>query len=338
MPGSRFFSLSRLWKRTTKAAPQAAHLRLGQEGEDAAAELLTCKGFALLDRNWRLGRLELDLVCRDGDTLVFVEVKTRANAAHGGPAAALTPAKQRHLYRAAALFRQCGLPARRMLSFFDHNEEQRKDAVLRLLREGKSVALISDAGTPLLADPGYRLVRACRHEGLAVSPLPGPSAPTAALSAAGLPPLPYSFLGFLPRDVAGRRALFDAFAHVPGSLVFFERKDRLKESLLLAAPILGPREAAVCRELTKEHEEFILLRLEDAAALPDDLLGEITVVVGPPESTARTPEAEVRRRLAAALAQGEKPREACRTVQAATTGWTGKELYSLLPHGPAASD
>ena len=102
MPGSRFFSLSRLWKRTTKAAPQAAHLRLGQEGEDAAAELLTRKGFALLDRNWRLGRLELDLVCRDGDTLVFVEVKTRANAAHGGPAAALTPAKQRHLYRAAA--------------------------------------------------------------------------------------------------------------------------------------------------------------------------------------------------------------------------------------------
>ena len=240
--------------------------------------------------------------------------------------------------RAAALFRQCGLPARRMLSFFDHNEEQRKDAVLRLLREGKSVALISDAGTPLLADPGYRLVRACRHEGLAVSPLPGPSAPSAALAAAGLPPLPYSFLGFLPRDVAGRRALFGAFAHVPGSLVFFERKDRLKESLLLAAPILGPREAAVCRELTKEHEEFILLRLEDAAALPDDLLGEITVVVGPPESTARTPEAEVRRRLAAALAQGEKPREACRTVQAATTGWTGKELYSLLPHGPAASD
>ena len=92
------------------------------------------------------------------------------------------------------------------------------------------------------------------------------------------------------------------------------------------------------RDRLHEWNRPFSLRLEDAAALPDDLLGEITVVVGPPESTARTPEAEVRRRLAAALAQGEKPREACRTVQAATTGWTGKELYSLLPHGPAASD
>lgn len=83
-------------------APAAAHLRLGREGEDAAAALLARKGYAVLDRNWRQGRLELDLVCRDGATLVFVEVKTRAHAEHGGPAAALTPTKQRTLCRAAA--------------------------------------------------------------------------------------------------------------------------------------------------------------------------------------------------------------------------------------------
>ena len=232
--------------------------------------------------------------------------------------------------RTARLLRECGIETRRLLSFHDHNEAERQEGVLRLLREGQCVALVSDAGTPLLADPGYRLVRACRKEGLAVSPLPGPSAPVAALSAAGIPPLPHSFLGFLPRDASGRDALFTAFAHVPGALIFFERKDRLKESLAQAARILGPRELAVCRELTKEHEEFIVGRLEDSAQLPDELLGEITVVVGPPEHTQRTPREEVLLLANAELAQGGKPRQIARRVQDAVRGWSGKEIYALL--------
>ena len=232
--------------------------------------------------------------------------------------------------RTARLLRECGLEVRRLLSFHDHNETERQEGVLRLLREGQNVALVSDAGTPLLADPGYRLVRACRKEGLAVSPLPGPSAPVTALSAAGIPPLPHSFLGFLPRDAAGRDALFSAFAHVPGALIFFERKDRLKESLAQAARILGPRELAVCRELTKEHEEFIVGRLEDSAQLPDELLGEITVVVGPPEHTERTPREEVLLLANEELAQGGKPRQVARRVQDAVRGWSGKEIYALL--------
>ena len=232
--------------------------------------------------------------------------------------------------RTARLLRECGIETRRLLSFYDHNESERQEGVLRLLREGQCVALVSDAGTPLLADPGYRLVRACRKEGLAVSPLPGPSAPVAALSAAGIPPLPHSFLGFLPRDASGRDALFTAFAHVPGALIFFERKDRLKESLAQAARILGPRELAVCRELTKEHEEFIVGRLEDSHQLPDELLGEITVVVGPPEHTERTPREEVLKLANAELAQGGKPRQVARRVQDAVRGWSGKEIYALL--------
>ena len=232
--------------------------------------------------------------------------------------------------RTARLLRECGLEVRRLLSFHDHNETERQEGVLRLLREGQNVALVSDAGTPLLADPGYRLVRACRKEGLAVSPLTGPSAPVTALSAAGIPPLPHSFLGFLPRDAAGRDALFSAFAHVPGALIFFERKDRLKESLAQAARILGPRELAVCRELTKEHEEFIVGRLEDSAQLPDELLGEITVVVGPPEHTERTPREEVLLLANEELAQGGKPRQVARRVQDAVRGWSGKEIYALL--------
>ena len=232
--------------------------------------------------------------------------------------------------RTARLLRDCGIEVRRLLSFYDHNEAERQEGVLRMLREGQTVALVSDAGTPLLADPGYRLVRACRKEGLAVSPLPGPSAPVAALSAAGIPPLPHSFLGFLPRDASGRDALFTAFAHVPGALIFFERKDRLKESLAQAARILGPRELAVCRELTKEHEEFIVGRLEDSDQLPDELLGEITVVVGPPEHTQRTPREEVLKLANAELAQGGKPRQVARRVQDAVRGWSGKEIYALL--------
>ncbi|MDE5879381.1 MAG: 16S rRNA (cytidine(1402)-2'-O)-methyltransferase, partial [Desulfovibrio sp.] len=172
--------------------------------------------------------------------------------------------------RAAELFRRLGLAPRRFVSFYEQNEEERREEALAALRAGAQVALISDAGTPLLADPGYRLVRACRREGLAVSPVPGPSAPVAALSAAGLPPLPFTFLGFLPRDAGPRRALFQAYAKVPGSLVFFERKDRLAQSLALAAAILGPRELAICRELTKTHEEFVLGRLENGAELGQD--------------------------------------------------------------------
>ena len=232
--------------------------------------------------------------------------------------------------RTARLLRECGIETRRLLSFHDHNETERQEGVLRLLREGQCVALVSDAGTPLRADPGYRLVRACRKEGLAVSPLPGPSAPVTALSAAGIPPLPHSFLGFLPRDASGRDALFTAFAHVPGALIFFERKDRLKESLAQAARILGPRELAVCRELTKEHEEFIVGRLEESDQLPDELLGEITVVVGPPEHTERTPRAEVLLLANTELAQGGKPRQVARRVQDAVRGWSGKEIYALL--------
>jgi 16S rRNA (cytidine1402-2'-O)-methyltransferase len=120
----------------------------------------------------------------------------------------------------------------------------------------------------------------------------------------------------------------------PARSSFFERKDRLRESLVRAAAVLGPRELAVCRELTKEHEEFILTRLEAAADLPDDLLGEMTVIIGPPEQKERTPDDEVRRCLRAELALGGKPREVARRVQEHVRGWTGKEIYALLNANP----
>ncbi|GHU90569.1 ribosomal RNA small subunit methyltransferase I [Deltaproteobacteria bacterium] len=232
--------------------------------------------------------------------------------------------------RAAQLCARHGIHARNFLSFYEHNEEQRAEEALRLLRAGRSLALISDGGTPLVADPGYRLVRACRKEGITVSPLPGPCAPVVALSAAGLPPLPFTFLGFLPRNAAGQKALFAAFAATPGALVFFERKDRLKVSLALALTVLGPREMAVCRELTKTHEEFILTRLEKSAELSDGLLGELTIVIGPPEQTERTSVEEVRLLVNLEAEPGDKPRALARRLQRLTCGWSRKELYSLI--------
>ena len=230
--------------------------------------------------------------------------------------------------RAKQLCALCGIKPPLILSFFEHNEEEREGEVLGRLRAGQSLALISDAGTPLLADPGYRLVRACRKEGLIVSPIPGPSAPICALSSAGLPPIPYTFLGFLPREAAAQTKLFQTFAVVPGSLVFFERSDRLKASLERAYAVLGARELTICRELTKLHEEFMLLDLEAYAQLPS-FLGELTIILGPGEAKSKTPQAEVKAKLALALERGGKLRSVLKEVQFDVEGWSSKELYAL---------
>ncbi|MDR2820210.1 MAG: 16S rRNA (cytidine(1402)-2'-O)-methyltransferase [Desulfovibrio sp.] len=232
--------------------------------------------------------------------------------------------------RASRLFAGIDIRVKRLLSFYEHNEKERQENALQMLRDGQTLAIISDAGTPLLADPGYRLVRACRKEGIQVSPVPGPSAPAAALCAAGIPPIPHTFLGFLPRDIAGRKALFAAFAHTPGSIVFFERKNRLKESLALAHRVLNARDLAICRELTKINEEFILTRLEEYETLPDNFLGEITVIIGPPESTERAQREEVLRLLEAQAFPDEKPRDTARRIQYAAQGWSTKEIYALI--------
>ncbi len=232
--------------------------------------------------------------------------------------------------RAGLLFQRCMLKAQSFMSLHDHNEEDRCKELLELFAAGKTFALISDAGTPLMADPGFRLVRLCRQEGIKVSMAPGPSAPIAALMGAGIAPQPFTFFGFLPRDASAKESTLAPFIQVPSTLVFFERKDRLHDTLALALRLLGPRELCVARELTKTHEEFIITRLEEYATIAEDLKGEITVVVGPPEGEVRTPEAQVMQLMAEEMARGGKPREVSRRVQNRVQGWTSKEIY-LLP-------
>ena len=178
------------------------------------------------------------------------------------------------------------------MPYHDHNGAAQRPRLLAALAEGRSVALVSDAGTPLVADPGYRLAVEAIAAGHAVQAVPGASALLAALSVAGLPSDRFLFAGFLaPRQAARRRTLME-LATVPATLVFYESPRRLATSLADMAAVLGDRRAAVCRELTKRFEETRHGSLSELAAhyaASGEPKGEIVVVVGPP--AAATPEA-----------------------------------------------
>ena len=197
------------------------------------------------------------------------------------------------------------------------------------LHEGGSVAYVSDAGTPLISDPGYRLVRSCGDEGIQVIPLPGASAVLAALCVSGLPTDRFLFAGFSPPRSAARARFLAELAGIPATLVFMESPRRLAASLSQMAEILGPREAAVGRELTKMFEEVRRGALADlaehyqAAGAPR---GEVTLVVAPPPKAGPADESETDEWLEAALEE-LSPRGAAERV-AAETGRPFRKLYT----------
>ena len=232
--------------------------------------------------------------------------------------------------RAGLLFQRLGLTVKKSMSYFEHNELAKLEGILQILEQGADVALISDAGVPLVSDPGFVLVRACRELGIRVSPVPGPSAVHTALMASGLPPLPHAFLGYAPRKPGERKRFFEPYAGMAITLIFFERKNRLRETLESAYAALGDRDFCIARELTKTHEEFILGRLSRLNELDLDLLGEITLVVGPPDPGTKTGEAELDGLIATESASGGSPKEIAKRVKAVTTGWTTKAIYDRM--------
>ncbi|BDQ33846.1 16S rRNA (cytidine(1402)-2'-O)-methyltransferase [Pseudodesulfovibrio portus] len=233
--------------------------------------------------------------------------------------------------RAGLLFQRLGLARHgRLMSFFEHNEDKRLPKVVGFLEDGLDVALISDAGTPLLSDPGFTLVRACRDQDIPVRPVPGPSAPVTALSASGLPPLPYTFLGFAPRKKSQTEKLLKAHRDTGATLVLFERKSRLAGTLGIAFDILGDREFCVARELTKEYEEFIRGTLGDLDSVDLDLRGELTVIIAPAGATGDAGEDTIRELIDEEAGAGGKPKEIARRVADRVTGWTSKEVYALM--------
>lgn len=212
--------------------------------------------------------------------------------------------------------------------YHDHNGEVARPRVLADLAAGKCVALISDAGTPLISDPGYKLVRAAVEAGHHVESLPGASAALTALTVAGLPTDTFLFAGFLPAKSAARQARLAELKAVPATLIFFEAPQRLGETLADLAAVLGDRPAAVARELTKLHEEVRRGSLAELArgAAQAEARGELVLVIGPPSATEASDD-DIRAALGTALAEMSL-RDAAKVV-AETLGVTKSRVYDL---------
>lgn len=203
-----------------------------------------------------------------------------------------------------------------LVSYHEHNERSRTPELVRRLQAGESIALVSDAGTPLLSDPGYTLIGEAIASGVPVVPVPGPSAMTAALSVAGLPTDRFVFLGFLPRKSTERRRVLEAVQAIPWTLVLFEAPTRVEGTLKDLQAVLGERPIALLRELTKRFEEVLRGTPREilAQAQGRRLRGEVTLVVGGGASPAAVSAGDPRKELKALLAAGTPPTEAVRQV------------------------
>lgn len=226
---------------------------------------------------------------------------------------------------AAKLLTAYGL-SKKLERYDEHTAERGGLKALAVLAEGGRVALVSDAGTPLVSDPGFRLVREATAQGSAVFPIPGASALLAGLSVAGLPTDRFMFAGFPPPKSAARRTFFEELAGIRTTLVFFESGPRLASSLADMAAVFGPRDAAVARELTKLYETVIRGTLSELAADPrcDTPKGEIVILVGPGREEAATA-ADADTALADALTR-LRPAEAASEV-AKALGLPRRDLY-----------
>ena len=234
--------------------------------------------------------------------------------------------------RVRVLMQSLGVrPVGRIVSFFDQNEATRVAALVEEVAGGATVLVVSDAGMPLISDPGYRLVAACVEAGLLVSCLPGPSAVTTALAVSGLPSDRFCFEGFAPRRHAARLAWFSGLAGERRTAVFFESPRRLAECLDDAVAALGAdRRAVVCRELTKTHEEIKRGSLAELAAwATDGVRGEITVVLA--GEVARADLESLVAEVAELVDGGARVKDACAEVIAANPGAPSRrELYDAV--------
>ena len=253
----------------------------------------------------------------------------------------LSPRAQRVLAEADAIFCEDTRVTGKLVSRFHlkaplisapgPRERSRVPELLRRLTAGETVALVSDAGMPLLSDPGEQLVAAAADGGFTVEVVPGPSAPAAALAVSGISSVPHLFVGFLPARGGERRRFLEGLKSRPETLVWFETPQRLAESLEDAAEILGRRRGCVAREMTKIHEEAARGTLEELAGLFQSRgagRGEATVVVeGASEPEARLSDSETDRQIRDALAKGTPTRQLAREI-ARRSGRPAREIYA----------
>lgn len=217
-----------------------------------------------------------------------------------------------------------------LTSYYDHNQTLKGERILQALLEGRQVALISDAGTPCISDPGYQLVRDALAAGIPVVPIPGACAAIAALSAAGLPTNSFTFAGFPPNKEGKRRSFLASLATAQGTLVLYEAPHRLAATLADIAAVLGERRVVIGRELTKLHEEFLH---GTAGAVREQVQdgrerGEVVLLIATADDNTRQPDGPtIEEQLQAALAKGHSVKEAAALV-AAATGLPRRELYA----------
>ena len=237
--------------------------------------------------------------------------------------------------KAQTLLRALGIRAR-LVSYYDYNERTRSAQLLRSLRDGKDVALISDAGTPMVSDPGYRLIRAALDDGIRVRPLPGPSAAITALVGSGLPCHRFEFVGFLPRAKAERRAAITELSGSRATLVVFESPHRLADTVADLSDLLGDRQAALARDLTKDSESYLRGSLAEVAAeiaaelgTAGTIRGEYTLVVAGAGAEPAGADDEAGR-LARALLRRGVPARTVREVVAELTGLGRNAAYQVV--------
>ncbi len=224
------------------------------------------------------------------------------------------------------LFDRFGI-SKPLVSYHDHNERQRQESLLRQLQEGKNIALISDAGTPCIADPGYRLIAACQTSGIKVVPVPGASAMVTALSAAGVATDRFAFEGYLPQKAKARADLLRKLAVEQRTLVFYEAPHRLIESLRDFQDIMGSeRLIVVARELTKLHEEFYRATIAEALKhfAKSPVKGEIVLILPPGEDA---PQVSVRDALRTLLKEGDMTRREAVKLVAKEYGVPSSDVY-----------
>lgn len=230
----------------------------------------------------------------------------------------------------ATLARQHGITTK-AVAYHDHNETARTPELVARLQAGEDVALVTDAGTPLVSDPGYRLVCAAIEADITVTSLPGASALTTALAASGLPPHPFRFIGFLPRTAAARRAALAALASDVATLVAFEAPRRLPDALRDALAVLGDRRACLARNLTKPHERWqrgTLTGLIAELEAEGTVRGECTIVLAGADATrAVTEAAEADARL---LLDGGAPAKAVQELLMRRHGLSKRDAYALV--------
>ncbi len=225
--------------------------------------------------------------------------------------------------------------------YHEHNAEKARPEIIRRLEDGENVALVSDAGTPMISDPGYKLVRDCIDRGIPVTTLPGASSVLAALVLSGLPTDKFFFAGFPPQKKGARRSFLEEAAAVPATLIFMESPRRLAASMADMAEILGDRDVSVSREITKLYEETRRGRLKELAAAyagEEPPKGEAVIVIGPPEKGPGLSDDEIDSYLTEALAE-KSLRDAVREVSE-ISGLPRKKIYdrALALGGEGESD